>query len=93
MLKKVKIQFIALYNANRDDAVRAYVKCKNIETDESFTVIGFFVQKDEIWTKEENESCTLDFLTESLNNETELVVDTKPSKICSTLLEGLFITG
>lgn len=93
MLKKVKIQFIALYNANRDDAVRAYVKCKNIETDESFTVIGFFVQKDEIWVKENNESCTLDFLIDSLNNATELVVDTKPSNICTSLLEGLFISG
>ena len=91
MFRKVHIKYIAFNNAIRDDALRAYIKCRNIETDENFTVIGFFVKKDGVWLKEENENCTLDGLLEILNNGSEIVVDTTPSKICESLKEGSFL--
>ena len=91
MFRKVNIKYLAFYNANRDDALRAYVKCRDIELDENFTVIGFFVKKDDIWFKEGNENCSLDSLLEILNNGSEIVVDATESKICESLKEGSFL--
>lgn len=67
------------------------MKCIDSESNESFTVIGFFVKKDATWVKENNERCTLPLLLEALNNQSELVVDTIPSQISETLLEGTFV--
>ena len=90
MFQKSILKFVAFYTANRDEAVRAYMKCTNIENEETFTVIGFFILKDGIWVMENNENCTLDVLLEALNNKTEIVIDTNPSKICESLVEGTF---
>lgn len=90
MFQKSIIKFVAFYSANRDEAVRAYIKCKNIETEEAFTVIGFFILKDGVWIKENNENCSTDVLFDALNNQSEIVIDTTPSKICESLVEGTF---
>ena len=90
MFQKSVIKFLAFYNASRDETIRAYIKCRNIETNEMFTAIGFFIKKEDIWVKENNENCTLELLTEALNNESEIVIDTTPSKICESLVEGIF---
>ena len=90
MFQKSVLKFLAFYNASRDETIRAYIKCRNIETNEMFTAIGFFIKKEDIWVKENNENCTLELLTEALNNESEIVIDTTPSKICESLVEGIF---
>lgn len=94
MLRKIKIKYLALYNANRDDAIRAYIKCVTTEeTPETFTVIGFFLNQNENWVKEGNENCTLEILLEGLNSQTELIVDATESKISNSLVEGVFHFG
>lgn len=90
MFQKSVLKFIAFYNASRDETIRAYIKCRNIETNEMFTAIGFFIKKEDVWVKENNENCTLELLTEALNNESEIVIDTTPSKISESLVEGIF---
>lgn len=90
MFQKSVLKFLAFYNASRDETIRAYIKCRNIETNEMFTAIGFFIKKEDIWVKENNENCTLELLIEALNNESEIVIDTTPSKICESLVEGIF---
>ena len=93
MLKKIKIKYLALYNANRDDAIRAYIKCMTTDGQETFTVIGFFLNQDGNWVKEGNENCTLDIILEGLNSETEMIVDATESKISNSLVEGIFHFG
>ena len=93
MLKKIKIKYLALYNANRDDAIRAYIKCMTTDDQETFTVIGFFLNQDGNWVKEGNENCTLDIILEGLNSETEMIVDATESKISNSLVEGIFHFG
>ena len=93
MLQKIKIKYLALYNANRDDAIRAYIKCMTTDAKETFTVIGFFLNQNGNWVKEGNETCTLDILLEGLNSETEMIVDTTESKISKSLVEGVFHFG
>lgn len=92
MFRKLFLKYIAFYTANRDDALRVYIKCIDSENNEPFTVIAFFIRKDATWVKENNEGCTLPALLDALNSQTELVVDTIPSQICESLLEGTFIS-
>ena len=90
MFQKSVLKYLAFYNASRDETIRAYIKCRNVETEEMFTAIGFFIKKESGWVKENNENCTLELLIEALNNQSEIVIDTTPSKISETLVEGIF---
>ena len=92
---KVKIRYISFYPAERENAIRAYINCKNVESKcgETFSIIAFFLKENgkDFWAKENNETATMEILLDALNAETVLTVDTKPSEICpKTLLEGTF---
>ena len=97
MLEKVKIANVALYSADRENFVRAYVACFKAEISddapkEKFTVIGFFSERDGKWVKESNENCTLENLLTAMNEGTELMADTKQSQI-PALFEASFVFG
>ena len=94
MLKKVKICNIALYNADRENCLRAYVNCFRVvdQQIEKFTVICFFSEQAGKWTKEGNENCSLENLLTAMNEQSDLMADTQESTIAG-LFEASFVFG